>query len=129
MTSMKVDGQDVEAVYDTAQKALKHARDGKGPVFVLVETYRLSGHYVGDPQVYRPKEELRELRKTQRSDRDAARRLELSDDEWEAMDAEVTRIVEDSVEFAKNAHRPEARRRAEERLCLSRPTARPCATR
>ncbi len=74
MTSMKVDGQDVEAVYRTAQKALKHARDGKGPVFVLVETYRLTGHYVGDPQVYRPKEDLRELKQDAGSDRQAARR-------------------------------------------------------
>src|SRR6187455_2523780 len=37
MTSMKVDGQDVEAVYDVAKKALKHAREGKGPVFLLAE--------------------------------------------------------------------------------------------
>src|SRR5215210_3832503 len=34
MTSTHVDGQDVEAVYDAAKKALRHAREGKGPVFV-----------------------------------------------------------------------------------------------
>src|SRR2546428_5282831 len=54
MHAVKVDGQDVEAVYAVAQRALKYARDGKGPVFMDVETYRLVGHYVGDPQVHRP---------------------------------------------------------------------------
>jgi TPP-dependent pyruvate/acetoin dehydrogenase alpha subunit len=38
MTAMTVDGQDVEAVYKTMQKALKHARDGEGPIFLLAET-------------------------------------------------------------------------------------------
>jgi TPP-dependent pyruvate/acetoin dehydrogenase alpha subunit len=101
MTALKVDGQDVEAVYRTAQKALKHARDGKGPVFFLAETYRLTGHYVGDPQVYRPKDELRELRKTQDPVDKLRKKIELPDDEWEAMDAEVVELVEASVTFAK----------------------------
>src|SRR5580765_5871327 len=60
MESMTVDGQDVEAVYETARAALEHARSGRGPVFVNAETYRLVGHYVGDPQVYRDKEEFKE---------------------------------------------------------------------
>src|SRR5438128_3046059 len=65
MQSLPADGQDVEAVYRTSGRALDHARSGKGPVFLLAETYRLVGHYVGDPQVYRPKGELQELRETQ----------------------------------------------------------------
>src|SRR6185312_3806731 len=44
MESMTVDGQDVEAVYDTAQRAIAHARSGKGPVYVVAETWRLVGH-------------------------------------------------------------------------------------
>ncbi len=59
MHSITVDGQDVEAVLRAASRALEHARSGKGPVFLLAETYRLVGHFVGDPQVYRSKEELR----------------------------------------------------------------------
>ena len=101
MHAMKVGGQDVEAVYHAAKKALKHARDGKGPVFLHVETYRLTGHYIGDPQVYRPKEEVRELRQTQDPLDKLRAVLELPDDEWEAMEREVAEIVEGSVEFAK----------------------------
>jgi len=101
MTAMKVDGQDVEPVYRTAKRALEHARSGKGPVFLLTETYRLTGHYVGDPQVYRAKEEVRELRKTQDPIEHLRARLELSEEEWEEMDAEAHRLADTSVEFAK----------------------------
>jgi acetoin:2,6-dichlorophenolindophenol oxidoreductase subunit alpha len=106
MVSMKVDGQDVEAVYKTMQKALKHARDGEGPIFLLAETYRLTGHYVGDPQVYRPKEEIREARQTQDPITKLREQLELSEEEWNEMDAEATRIAEESVEFAKKGTDP-----------------------
>jgi acetoin:2,6-dichlorophenolindophenol oxidoreductase subunit alpha len=101
MESIKVDGQDVEAVFKATQRALKHARDGKGPVFLVAETFRLTGHYIGDPQVYRPKEEVRELRQTQDPVEKLRAKIELPDDEWEEMEREVSEIVEASVEFAK----------------------------
>jgi pyruvate dehydrogenase E1 component alpha subunit len=106
MTAVQVDGQDVEAVYETARKALKHAREGKGPVFLVAECCRLTGHYVGDPQVYRPKEELRELRQTRDPVENLRRRLELPDEEWEELDREATRLAEESVEFAKKGTDP-----------------------
>jgi acetoin:2,6-dichlorophenolindophenol oxidoreductase subunit alpha len=101
MTSMKVDGQDVEAVYKATKKALEHTREGKGPVFLLCETFRLTGHYVGDPQVYRPKEEVREVRARHDPLPKLRERLEISDDDWDELDREVTELVEGSVEFAK----------------------------
>jgi acetoin:2,6-dichlorophenolindophenol oxidoreductase subunit alpha len=107
MTAKKVDGQDVEAVYAAALDALEHARDGNGPVFLLCETYRLTGHYVGDPQVYRPKGELQELRETQDPIEKLRTRLELSDEEFEELDREVVETVEAAVEFAKNGTDPE----------------------
>jgi pyruvate dehydrogenase E1 component alpha subunit len=58
MKAVKVDGQDVEAVYKSARQALEHARSGKGPVFMHVDCVRLHGHYIGDPQVYRDKDGL-----------------------------------------------------------------------
>jgi TPP-dependent pyruvate/acetoin dehydrogenase alpha subunit len=106
MPATKVDGQDVEAVYKTMQKALKHARDGEGPVFLLAETYRLTGHYIGDPQVYRPKEEVRELRRTQDPITKLREKLELSEEEWNELDVEATRLAEESVEFAKQGTDP-----------------------
>ena len=101
MHSMKVDGQDVEEVLRAAGRALEYARSGKGPVFLLCETYRLVGHYVGDPQVYRAKEEVKELRETQDPLDRVRAKLDLSDDDFEAIDREVEELVEASVEFAK----------------------------
>ena len=101
MTAATVDGQDVEAVYRATKKALEYARGGKGPVFLVCETFRLSGHYIGDPQVYRPKEDVREVRSTQDPLDKLRARLDVSDDEWEQLDREVTELVEASVEFAK----------------------------
>jgi acetoin:2,6-dichlorophenolindophenol oxidoreductase subunit alpha len=106
MRAKKVDGQDVEAVYAATLEALEHAREGKGPVFLLCETFRLTGHYVGDPQVYRPKGELQELRETQDPLDKLRARLELSDEEFEELDREVVETVEAAVEFAKSGTDP-----------------------
>jgi pyruvate dehydrogenase E1 component alpha subunit len=101
MHSITVDGQDVEEVMRAAGRALEHARSGKGPVFLLCETYRLTGHYVGDPQVYRPKEEVKELREEQDPLDRVRGKLDLSEDDYEAIEREVDELVEASVEFAK----------------------------
>jgi pyruvate dehydrogenase E1 component alpha subunit len=93
MRSIEVDGQDVEAVHAAAHEALEHAR--------TVNTYRLVGHYVGDPQIYRPKDEQRELREREDPITKLRERLEVADDDWEDLDREVTELVEESVEFAK----------------------------
>jgi TPP-dependent pyruvate/acetoin dehydrogenase alpha subunit len=106
MHALSVDGQDVEAVHAATVQALDHARGGNGPVFMAVETYRLSGHYIGDAQVYRPKEEVPELRATQDPITKARERLGLSDEDFEEVDREVTRIVEESVEFAQRGTDP-----------------------
>ena len=101
MHSITVEGQDVEEVGRAASRALEHARSGKGPVFLLCNTYRLVGHYVGDPQVYRPKGEVQGLQETQDPLDRARAKLDLSDDELAAIDREVQELVDGSVEFAK----------------------------
>jgi TPP-dependent pyruvate/acetoin dehydrogenase alpha subunit len=101
MRAVKVDGQDVEEVYDKAREALEHVRSGAGPVFLDVETYRMHGHYIGDPQVYRSKDDREEAAE---HDPIALLReqLDVSGDDWAALEQEVGEIVEASVEFAKN---------------------------
>jgi pyruvate dehydrogenase E1 component alpha subunit len=106
MTAMEVDGQDVEAVHEATREAREHALAGKGPVFVNARTYRLTGHYVGDPQVYRDKDELRSLWEEQDPLEHLRRRLSLSEEDVERIDAEVTAEVEESVEFAKGGTDP-----------------------
>jgi len=65
-----VDGNDLRAVLDAAGKAVKRARGGDGPTIVECKTYRLRGHYVGDPESYRKADEVAEWR-----DKDPIRRF------------------------------------------------------
>lgn len=59
MESSSVDGQDVRAVHEIASRFVKRAREGAGPSFLQADTYRYSGHHVGDinREYYRTKKE------------------------------------------------------------------------
>jgi TPP-dependent pyruvate/acetoin dehydrogenase alpha subunit len=107
MQSARVDGQDVAAVYAAAGAALAHARAGAGPVFLLCETERLTGHYIGDPQVYRDKNRLEELRETRDPIENLRRQLELSEEKWAELEARAQRVVDASVAFAEAGTDPE----------------------
>ena len=119
MHSITVDGQDVEAVHAPRPRALKHARDGKGPVFLLANTYRLVGHYVGDPQIYRDKEEFQEARETQDPIEKLRESSGISGRGLRGARPRGARARRGIGRVREERHRPEARGRAEERLCLS----------
>jgi acetoin:2,6-dichlorophenolindophenol oxidoreductase subunit alpha len=97
--ALHVDGQDVEAVHIAALDALQHARAGRGLV-LLVETERLTGHYIGDPQVYRDKDALRKLQQTRDPIENLRAQLAVSEDEWSQVDAEALSVVDGALEFA-----------------------------
>ncbi len=50
----RVEGNDVEAVYAVAGRAVARARSGAGPTLIEVHTLRMWGHFEGDAQGYRP---------------------------------------------------------------------------
>ena len=60
MPGVKVDGNDVLAVYDEISIAVERARSGDGPTLVECKTYRQGGHSRTDPALYRPEEEVAE---------------------------------------------------------------------
>ncbi|MBO0832717.1 MAG: thiamine pyrophosphate-dependent dehydrogenase E1 component subunit alpha, partial [Actinobacteria bacterium] len=72
-----VDGQDVLATWEAAQRAVARARSGEGPSFLLCHTYRYYGHHVGDVDrsYYRSKEEEQEWRRNRDPIRILADRL------------------------------------------------------
>ncbi|MGH7865491.1 MAG: thiamine pyrophosphate-dependent dehydrogenase E1 component subunit alpha [Candidatus Binataceae bacterium] len=53
-----VDGNDVELVHAAVTEAVKRARAGQGPSLIEAKTYRLWGHWIGDPDSYRSREEV-----------------------------------------------------------------------
>jgi pyruvate dehydrogenase E1 component alpha subunit len=60
MPNVTVDGNDVLAVQEAMREAAQRARSGGGPTFVECLTYRLRGHYEGDPAKYRELSEVAE---------------------------------------------------------------------
>jgi TPP-dependent pyruvate/acetoin dehydrogenase alpha subunit len=59
LEAASVDGQDVRAVNEVISRLVKRARSGGGPAFLQCDTYRYSGHHVGDinREYYRSKQE------------------------------------------------------------------------
>ncbi|MBN1317019.1 MAG: thiamine pyrophosphate-dependent dehydrogenase E1 component subunit alpha [Anaerolineales bacterium] len=60
----EVDGQNVLAVFAAATQAVDRARSGMGPGFIHARTYRFEGHYFGEPETYRSRDEVKHARDT-----------------------------------------------------------------
>jgi TPP-dependent pyruvate/acetoin dehydrogenase alpha subunit len=109
-----VDGQDVRAVYGTATHLIERARRGDGPAFLVCNTYRYSGHHVGDinREYYRSKEEEQRWK----SQRDPLKLFSgwLTEQglaepaDFERIQSEVKKEIEAAVTFAIAAPYPSA---------------------
>ncbi|MDE1901881.1 MAG: pyruvate dehydrogenase (acetyl-transferring) E1 component subunit alpha, partial [Alphaproteobacteria bacterium] len=107
----KVDGMDVEKVRAAAEEAIAHARSGKGPMLLEMETYRFRGHSMSDPAKYRSKEEVEEWRKHDPIEtmRDIIlKEKALSEDGLKLIEREVKDTVTDAAEFAQSSPEPDA---------------------
>jgi pyruvate dehydrogenase E1 component alpha subunit len=106
----QVDGMNVTAVHDAAQRAVAHARSGAGPYLLEMKTYRYRGHSMSDPAKYRTREEVQKMREqhdcieTLRGELAAAG---VSEAEFKKIDDEVKAIVTDSAEFAQTSPEPD----------------------
>lgn len=54
----RVNGQNVLDVYNAAGEAVDRARKKEGATFLFFDTYRFEGHYFGEPEIYRSREEV-----------------------------------------------------------------------
>jgi pyruvate dehydrogenase E1 component alpha subunit len=107
-----VDGQDVCAVYATASKLVEHARRGDGPALLVCNTYRYTGHHVGDinREYYRSKQEEQEWKGKRDPIKLHGERLvkeNLTDSSALAqIEAEVRKEMQTAVDFAIAAPYP-----------------------
>ncbi len=109
MKGKSVDGMNVIEVYQATQSALKAIRDGKGPQFLEMITYRYEGHSMGDPLRYRTKDEVEKWREDDPIG--ILERYILSEelatkDELEALDQAVEDAIEEAVHFAEESPLP-----------------------
>lgn len=104
-----VDGNDVFAVYETVKEAVERALKGEGPTLIEAKTYRHRGHYEGDPQMYKTKEEVEHWKARDPISNIRAEILKgrlASKKELDLIDAEINQEIESAVEFAINSPYP-----------------------
>ncbi|WP_159633061.1 pyruvate dehydrogenase (acetyl-transferring) E1 component subunit alpha [Sphingobacterium composti Ten et al. 2007 non Yoo et al. 2007] len=109
MPCAPVDGMDPVAVHNAMDEAVQRARAGEGPTFLEIRTYRYKGHSMSDPAKYRTKEELEEYkgRDPLLTTKAAILENKYADDAWFAeVEAEVKKVVDDSVKFAEESPYP-----------------------
>lgn len=106
-----VDGNDVFEVYKTVKLAVERARQGDGPTLIEAKTYRIKGHFVGDPELYRTKEEVQrifeETDPIKKFEKKVIKESLLTKKEMEDMRKTVERAINESVEYARNSPYPE----------------------
>lgn len=110
MRSVKVDGNDVVAVYDCVREAADRGRAGEGPTLIEAMTYRLTGHMIGDSETYRTKEEVTEARKREPIVRCRERLLSefgTSEADVDTAQARAKAQIEAAVAFAKASPYPD----------------------
>jgi pyruvate dehydrogenase E1 component alpha subunit len=108
MYAVRMDGNDVELMYATVEEAIQHARQGGGPTFIEAMTYRLWGHMMGDPEVYRTKEEVAQARENEPIQRLGRRLKELgfTDTDQANLEAEAAAVIADALQFAESSPLP-----------------------
>lgn len=109
MPSRSIDGNNVLEVYRTVREAREYVASGKGPMLVVENTYRISGHSKSDGNLYRSKEEIESWKKR---DPIIAFRKYLTESgiataaELDGIEAETDRAIDEAEEFARSSPEP-----------------------
>jgi pyruvate dehydrogenase E1 component alpha subunit len=112
LPAVKVNGDNFFEVHEAAHEAIERARNGGGPSAIEVDTCRFYGHHSGDAQLYRGKDEVRNLRE----ERDCLKHFRtrvseaalLEPDALDAVDSEVNSLIEEAIAEARAAEPPDA---------------------
>lgn len=109
MPGHHVRGNDPDAILEIAGRAIARARSGSGPSLIEIETSRLEGHFMGDPEGYRPKGEVKHLKE---QDPIPAYRARLAEEGFEAaeldrVENEARDMVDQAFSFARSNAYPE----------------------
>lgn len=106
---MVVDGNDPVAVYQAVAPAVARAREGGGPTLIECKTYKWMGHYIGDPGIYRPPEEVAQWKARDPLvcfERHLIEQAVCSEQELEQVHQRVQAELEAAVDFARRSPAP-----------------------
>lgn len=108
MPGVYVDGMNVVEVYDAAKEAIERAKNGEGPTLIECDTYRKYGHFEGDEQKVKSKEDRNADRNpTEEFRKYAIENDLLTEDEANEIETAAKKAVEDAVEFGENSELPD----------------------
>ena len=112
MPGVIVDGHDFFAVNEAMTEATERARKGGGPTLIECKLDRFFGHFEGDNQNYRPKDEVKDLRENKDCIKRFANKVttdtSISADDLAQIDADVQALIDDAVAQAVAAPEPTA---------------------
>ena len=103
MQAERVDGNDLIAMYEAAQRAVEHARSGKGPVLLEAVTYRFRGHSAQDTQKYRTREDIEKYRARDPNEVLRKKLIDegvMTEEQAQQIQTDVDAEVDAAVEFA-----------------------------
>jgi acetoin:2,6-dichlorophenolindophenol oxidoreductase subunit alpha len=112
MPAKEIDGTDFFNVYNEMEDVVSYCREGNGPYFVEAEAVRFYGHFEGDPQIYRTKEEIENTK----ANKDCLKKFKeqviaegiVTENEIDEIDKTLSSDFERYVEEAKQAPWPSA---------------------
>ncbi|MFP4626791.1 MAG: thiamine pyrophosphate-dependent dehydrogenase E1 component subunit alpha [Natronomonas sp.] len=109
MPGINVTHDDVLDVYEAAEEAIGRARDGNGPTLLNVQVHRRMGHFMGDPQTYRPDSdvEAHQMRDSISRFADVLLADGVSEEELESIRERGHRRVDEAIEWAKEQPEPD----------------------
>jgi acetoin:2,6-dichlorophenolindophenol oxidoreductase subunit alpha len=108
MPGVRIDGMDVEAVYQATEEAIARAKAGQGPTLIECDTYRMFGHFEGDEQKYKTDQDpnkdrdpIVELREK------AIQKGWMTEKEANDIELAAKATIKDAVEFAEASPLPD----------------------
>jgi pyruvate dehydrogenase E1 component alpha subunit len=104
-----IDGNDPDIVYETVKKAADAARSGNGPSLIECKTYRHLTHFTGEPDTYRPKEEVESWLNKDPLIAYPKRLIEegvITEEEYRDMKKQTELTIEEAVKFARESPKP-----------------------
>lgn len=111
MPGITIDGNDVFKVYETVKEAVERARQGGGPTLIECKTYRIKGHFVGDPEMYRTKEEVHGRFEKDDPIKNFEKKVlaegRLSKADLNNVEQKVLKAIEEAIEFARQSPYPD----------------------
>ena len=111
MPGITIDGNDVFKVYETVKEAVERARQGGGPTLIECKTYRIKGHFVGDPEMYRTKEEVHGRFEKDDPIKNFEKKVlaegRLTKADLNNVEQKVLKAIEEAIEFARQSPYPD----------------------